>query len=62
MKRIGIFLIVFSFLGMLTLSSCKQDAAESEATEEMAPAEEEMEPAEEEMETPAEEDDEMNEE
>ncbi len=61
MKRIGIFLIMFAFFGVLSFSSCKQDAAEdAEKTEEATPAEEEMEPAEEEME-PAEEEDEDNE-
>lgn len=54
MKKLGFLLLLFAFLGMVTTTSCKQQAKESESTEEMAPAEDETAPAED-MEAPADE-------
>lgn len=54
MKKLGFLLFILAFFGFATMTSCKQQAKETETTEEVAPAEDESAPAEE-MEEPAEE-------
>lgn len=39
MKKLGFLLVVFSFFGFLTFSSCNQAPKETEAVEEVAPEE-----------------------
>lgn len=39
MKKLGFLLVVFSFFGFLTFSSCNQAPKETEAIEEVAPEE-----------------------
>ncbi len=49
MKKLGFFIVLFSFVAALSLSSCQHKGTEEkESTEEMAPAEDETMPAEEE--------------
>lgn len=45
MKKIGLFLVLFAFVGFISLNSCTQKPKAEEATEEVAPAEEAVEEA-----------------
>ena len=43
MKKFGLFLALFAFVGFISLNSCTQKPKVEEATEEVAPAEEAVE-------------------
>ena len=45
MKKFGLFLALFAFVGFISLNSCTQKPKAEEATEEVAPAEEAVEEA-----------------
>ncbi len=45
MKKIGLFLVLFAFVGFVSLNSCTQKPKVEEATEEVAPVEEAVEEA-----------------
>ena len=49
MKKFGLFLALFAFVGFISLNSCTQKPKAEEATEEVAPAEEVIEEAVEEV-------------
>ena len=46
MKKLGFLLTLLALFGMMTFTSCNQEAKETESTEEMAPAEDETAPEE----------------
>ncbi len=45
MKKIGLFLMLFAFVGFLSLNSCNPKPKAEEATEEVVPVEETVEEA-----------------
>lgn len=49
MKKFGLFLMLFAFVGFLSLNSCNPKPKAEEATEEVVPAEEAVEEAVEEV-------------